>query len=116
MTTVIDENALVEEKGKLYDTLNSGYDVHTTLKAVEKVLAELEDIDRITRWIIADYAYKGCDLCRAIEEHVRRYQDTCQHHKTHEKMARILMRTFKVSEVYHKANHWRKYENAVKAF
>ena len=109
-TTTIDENALQIEKNRLYAMLNSGYDTKSTLDAAEKALDELEDIDRLTRWIIADYAYKGNNICDAIEANVRRYADTCQHHQTHKRMQRVMQRVFKVGEVYHKANQWRKYE------
>jgi len=100
---------LIADKDRLYDILRSSTsdripwsDTKHKLDNCEVVLDELCDVTRVATWSTDGYAYKGIDICRMIEDIIQPMTTMCVHYKTHQRINKMMMRVYKVSQAYHK--------------
>jgi hypothetical protein len=94
----------VATKDHLIKMLNGANDVHELVTVCETIL-----IPVLTQtegfWIELTYCYKASEIAKRAQDEVERYMDTCQHHKTHEMLAKLRDKLRLLVERYHHLQH-----------
>jgi len=89
----------VDTKNNLLALLNSASDVHELMTASETILIVLEHTEGL--WYDAKYCYKASEIAEECRKRLDAYTTTCQHYKTHEKIARMRDKMRLLADRYH---------------
>lgn len=94
----------VATKDHLIKLLNGANDIHELTTVCETVI-----IPVLTHtegfWIELNYCYKASEIAERAQREVESYLDTCQHHKTHQKLGSLRDKLRKLAESYFKLQH-----------